>query len=138
MKLALALLAISSYAFAQGSKSPDDPCRKVTSPTQLQQCTEEKFHSAETQLQKTYGTYLELLQKRVADAKNPAEKARATQSLDELKASELAWATYRDAQCRAEADEYPNGTLQSTMRASCMESLTSQRTTRLNDTYAEK
>jgi uncharacterized protein YecT (DUF1311 family) len=137
MKIAIMLLMLASTAFAQTANSAEE-CRKVTSPSQLQQCTEQKFHSADAQVQKTYASYVALLQKRVADAQNPAEKAHATQSLDDLKASEVAWAAYRDAQCRAEADEYPNGTLQSTMRASCMESLTSERSARLNDTYSEK
>lgn len=127
-------------AIAQSNSAPDDPCRKVTSPTQLADCTQGKFRAADAELLKAYTGYLTVLQQRVTDAQpgSAADKARATQSLDDLKAAQVAWASYREAECRAEADEYPSGNLQSTMHASCMETLTRQRIARLNDTYSDK
>ena len=141
MKLAalLAIVFLSSLAVAQTVKA-DDPCRKVNSQRELNDCTEKKFHAAEDELQKLYrevGTRLQSDLDKLGKGDELMRKYTASAVAD-LKAAQEAWVTYRDLQCRAEGGQYAGGSIQPTIFANCMESVTRARIQQLHDTYDEK
>ncbi len=133
-----AFMIFPLLSFAQTAKPEDDPCRKIQSQAELNQCTEKKYKAADAQLLKVYQAYLQQLQKNLDAAQTPADKAQSTKTLDDLKAAQLAWINYREAQCKAEADIYAGGSIQPSMYSACMETLTRNRITQLDDTYGDK
>ncbi|ABF41383.1 protein of unknown function DUF1311 [Candidatus Koribacter versatilis Ellin345] len=136
--LLLATLFLPVLSPAQRAKPDEDPCRKIQSQAELNQCTEKKFRTANSQLLKVYQGYLQLLQKNLESAQTPAAKAQSTKTLDDLKAAQLAWINYREAHCQAEADLYAGGSIQPSMYSACMETITRYRITQLDDTYGDK
>jgi uncharacterized protein YecT (DUF1311 family) len=137
MKLfALLVLFLAGAATAQTAK-PDDPCRKVSSQRELNDCTEKKFHAADDEVHKVYRSISAALDGKLAKLGNGDELLRkyAASAVVDLKAAQDAWVTYRDLECKAEAGQEAGGSIQPTVLANCMESITRARIQQLHDTY---
>lgn len=140
MKFALlALVALStSFGLAQTSKA-EDPCRKASNQRELNDCTEKKFHAADDEMHKVYRSISALLDSKLAKLGNGDELMRkyAAGAIADLKAAQDAWVTYRDLECKAEAGQEAGGSIQPTILANCMETITRARIQQLHDTYDE-
>jgi uncharacterized protein YecT (DUF1311 family) len=139
MKLAALLaivLASTALAVAQTSR-PDDPCRKVSSQRELNDCTEKKFHAADDELQKLYRTIAAQLDNKLAKLATGDVLMRkyAASAVADLRSAQDAWVTYRDLQCKAEGGREAGGSIQPTIFADCMQRITRDRIQQLHDTY---
>lgn len=112
---ALVVLTLCTAAFAQDQKKPD-PCAAAQTQTEMNICWGKEYKAADAQLNAAYREFTSKL--------NPEETAQ-------LKATQLAWLKYRDANCEFVADQYKGGTIRPMIAAICLADVTNARTSEL-------
>lgn len=136
---ALALVFIS-FAIAQQPANkkpaePPDPCAKATTQMEITNCWEDQAQKSEAQLTALYQKIQKAIQAKMA-AEDGYMKEYRGRALEKLKAAQLAWSRYRDAQCAAEDQQYERGTIAPSIHAGCMKDLADRRAEELKKTYA--
>ena len=119
--LILALL-LSSISIA-GQKPKDDPCANAQTQLEMNMCWGNQYKAADAQLNSVYRDFTSKL--------SPEESAQ-------LKAAQLAWIKFRDANCEFVADAYKGGTIRPMIAAMCLADVTTARTTELKAQMKER
>jgi uncharacterized protein YecT (DUF1311 family) len=114
--LSLLLMLAVSPARAQKQK---DPCANAQTQMELNDCQAREYKRADAALNTAY----KQLMAKVEDA---GER-------NALKASQLAWIKYRDANCEFESYLNKGGTMYSMVYDGCLTALTEERTRHLRD-----
>lgn len=118
---ALVLLA-SAFTFAQDQNKPD-PCANAQTQLEMNMCWGNQYKAADARLNTVYRDFTSKL--------SPAETAQ-------LKAAQLAWIKFRDANCEFVADAYKGGTIRPMMAAMCLAEVTTARTSELKAQMKER
>lgn len=130
-------LVIAAWPQQTGDKKksePPDPCAAAESQMEITQCWSNLARKAEADLTTLYQQIQKAIQARISqDAQLRGYEERA---LIKLRAAQLAWTHYRDAQCDAAEQQFEGGTIAPSVAAGCHKSLADQRVKELNDTYA--
>ena len=121
LTFALVVLTLCSAAFAQDQKK--DPCADAQSQTEMNMCWGNQYKAADAQLNSVYREFTSKL--------NPEETAQ-------LKAAQLAWIKFRDANCEFVADAYKGGSIRPMIAAMCLADVTSTRTSELKAQMKER
>ena len=115
---ALALLLVLAVGPARAQKQKD-PCANAQTQMEMNDCQAREYKRADAALNAAY----KQLMAKVEDA---GER-------NALKASQLAWIKYRDANCEFESYLNKGGTMYSTVYDGCLTALTEERTRHLRD-----
>ncbi|HEX8557638.1 MAG TPA: lysozyme inhibitor LprI family protein [Pyrinomonadaceae bacterium] len=115
--LALALLPAADAAAARQGKVRFD-CEDPKTQSELNVCADRKFSAADAELNRAYSQLASRLE----------ERWRAG-----LKAAEVAWLKYRDANCEYETALYEGGSMRPMLFSLCMERMTRARTAELRE-----
>jgi uncharacterized protein YecT (DUF1311 family) len=107
--------------FAQNQTK--DPCADAQSQAEMNMCWGKEYKAADARLNEAYRQFMTKL--------NDEEKAQ-------LKKAQLAWITYRDANCDFVADQYKGGTMRPMIAAICLADVTNNRTTELKAQMKER
>ena len=108
------VVLVVSAAFAQDQKK--DPCAEAQSQTEMNICWGKQYKAADAELNAAYREFTSKL--------NPEESAQ-------LKAAQLAWIKFRDANCEFVADQYKGGSMRPMIAAMCLADVTNARTSEL-------
>ena len=139
LRTALLALCLTSFGWSQqpadNKKPADSPCSKATTTLETNQCFTDLEHKADAGLNVLYQKIEKLIRARTSQEQGPL-KAYQERSLAKLKAAEVAWIHYRDAQCDAAEQQFEGGTISTSVRLGCLKDLTEQRTKELQQTYA--
>ena len=117
----LIVLAVCATFFAQNQKK--DPCADAQSQAEMNMCWGKEYKAADARLNEAFRRFMAKL--------NDEEKAQ-------LKKAQLAWITYRDANCDFVADQYKGGTMRPMIAAICLAETTNNRTTELEAQVKER
>ena len=118
---ALLVLTLCATSFAQNQRK--DPCADAQSQAEMNMCWGKEYKAADARLNDAYRQFMTKL--------NDEEKAQ-------LKRAQLAWITYRDANCDFVADQYKGGTMRPMIAAICLADVTNNRTTELKAQMKER
>jgi uncharacterized protein YecT (DUF1311 family) len=118
---AFVVLTVCPAAFAQDQKK--DPCAAAQSQTEMNICWGKEYKAADAQLNAAYREFMSKL--------NPEETAQ-------LKATQLAWIKFRDANCEFVADQYKGGSIRPMIAAMCLADVTNARTSELKAQMKER
>jgi uncharacterized protein YecT (DUF1311 family) len=118
---ALIVLTLCTAAFAQDQKK--DPCAEAQSQTEMNLCWGKEYKAADAQLNAAYREFAAKL--------NAEETAQ-------LKAAQLAWIKFRDANCEFVADAYKGGSIRPMIAAMCLADVTNARTSELKAQMKER
>jgi len=118
----LFLLILCATIFSQNQKGKD-PCAHAQSQAEMTMCWGKEHKAADARLNEAYRRFMAKL--------NDEEKAQ-------LKKAQLAWITYRDANCDFVADQYKGGTMRPMIAAICLAETTNNRTTELEAQVKER
>lgn len=137
---AVTLLLISFMVSQQptDNKKPvpaPGPCDKAMSQVEITNCWEDQAQKSEAHLTALYQKIQKAIQAKMA-AEDGYMKGYRERALEKLKAAQLAWSRYRDAQCGAEEQQYERGTIAPSIHAGCMKDLADHRIDELQETYA--
>ena len=125
MKLPVILVAFlllpSPYTLSQDQKK--DPCADAQSQTEMNICWGKEYKAADAQLNAAYREFTSKL--------NPEETVQ-------LKATQLAWIKFRDANCEFVADQYKGGSIRPMIAAMCLADVTHARTSELKAQMKER
>lgn len=139
IRLTMVSLCLVLFGWPQqpaDSKKPTDfPCSKATTTLETNECLANLEHEADADLNALYQKIEKLIRARISQEQTPL-KAYQERSLAKLKAAEVAWIHYRDAQCDAAEQQFEGGTISTSVRLGCLKDLTDQRTRELQHTYA--
>lgn len=116
--LAFLIAACPGLAWAQ-----DDACADATAQVELNACIYAEFEAADAALNEVWPQAMALMKEIDADLPK-AEQGAA----DQLRESQRAWITFRDANCAAEAYMMQGGSAQPMVLYGCMARLTEART----------
>ena len=117
----LLTLLLYGAVFAQDQKK--DPCADAQSQTEMNICWGKQYKAADAQLNAAYREFTSKL--------NPEETAQ-------LKATQLAWIKFRDANCEFVADQYKGGSIRPMIAAMCLADVTNARTSELKAQMKER
>jgi uncharacterized protein YecT (DUF1311 family) len=134
------VLLLTSMAWPQSGDSkkpaePPDPCDKATTQMEITDCQREQANKADGQLTLLYQKVEKAIQVKMA-AEDGYMKGYRQRALEKLKAAQLAWNHYREAQCAAEEQQNEGGTIAPAIHAVCMRELAGRRMDELQKTYA--
>jgi len=115
-------LTLCANSFAQ-SRDKKYPGADAQSQAEMNMCWGKEYKAADARLNEAYRQFMAKL--------NDEEKAQ-------LKKAQLAWITYRDANCDFVADEYKGGTMRPMIAAICLAETTNNRTTELKAQMKER
>jgi uncharacterized protein YecT (DUF1311 family) len=115
------LLALGGAARAQTKK---DPCDNAQTQAEMNECQGREYKKADAALNAVY----KQLMTKIDD-----EGERAA-----LKAAQLAWIKYRDANCEFESYQNKGGTIYPLVYGGCLTVLTRARTTQLRDLLKDR
>jgi uncharacterized protein YecT (DUF1311 family) len=118
--LLLLILAVTSFSQNQPKK---DPCAEAQSQAEMNMCWGKEYKAADAKLNEAYRVFMIKL--------NDEEKAQ-------LKKAQLAWITYRDANCDFVADQYKGGTMRPMIAAICLAEVTNNRVAELKAQIKER
>lgn len=138
IRLTMVSLCLVSFGWSQpadNKKSADSPCSKASTTLETNECFANLEHTADASLNALYQKVEKLIRARIPQEQGPL-KAYQERSLAKLKAAEVAWIHYRDAQCDAAEQQFEGGTISTSVRLGCLKDLTEQRTKELQQTYA--
>jgi uncharacterized protein YecT (DUF1311 family) len=110
------LLTLNGAARAQTRK---DPCANAQTQAEMNECQGREYKKADAALNAAY-------KQLVAKIEDEGERAS-------LKAAQLAWIKYRDANCEFESYLNKGGTMYSLVYDGCLTALTQERTRHLRD-----
>jgi uncharacterized protein YecT (DUF1311 family) len=120
------------------SQASSNPCDRVNTQTEMNQCTGDEYRKADAHLNAVYQKLLASLKKNVADAQkaNDAQrKGNVEDALQNLKAAEKAWLVYREGHCAAAKQQYEGGSISPMVYANCMQLVTNHRIEELKAAY---
>ena len=126
MKVVLAsfLLFISAGAYSAGQpQKKSEPCPNAQSQAEMNDCAGREYKKADAELNQVYQKLVAMLE---AD-----EKAQ-------LKAVEMTWIKYRDANCDFVADQYKGGSMRPMILGFCLADMTHNRTNELKDQIKDR
>lgn len=140
-RLSLVVLLLSSLAWSQqlSSTKPAEtsgPCDKATTQEEITNCTADQATKAEARLAALYEKVQKAIQAKAAADQGNGLQPYELRALARLKAAQLAWIRYRDAQCAAEEQQYEGGTIAPSVHAGCMKDQAERRMDDLKKTYA--
>jgi uncharacterized protein YecT (DUF1311 family) len=117
----LALVAcLLPFAVASNrQKGQKLPCEDAQTQFEMNQCAHKEYVAADAELNKTYNRL--------------AAKLDTDEQRGQLKAAELAWIKYRDANCDFEGAFYKGGTMRPMIESFCLARMTNARTAELKD-----
>jgi len=118
----LIALLLSSTIVAQEQKK-SDPCADAQTQTEMNICWGKEYKAADAQLNVVYREFTSKL--------SPEETAQ-------LKAAQLAWLKFRDANCEFVADQYKGGTMRPMIAGMCLADVTNARTSELKAQMKER
>jgi uncharacterized protein YecT (DUF1311 family) len=118
----LLVIAASAYSAGQSQKKRE-PCPNAQSQAEMNDCAGREYKKADADLNQVYQKLVTMLD---AD-----EKAQ-------LKAVEMTWITYRDANCDFVADQYKGGSMRPMILGFCLADMTHNRTNELKDQIKER
>ena len=130
--LLLLLLAGPCIAGAQAAKA--DPCEKLTSQADMNDCYGKEYQKDDARLNRVYRKAMDYLQHDLAGSDQALKQSSQT-AIDDLKAAELAWIKYRDLQCDAAGQQYEGGTMRSMIHSICMSMATEHRIDEIKQAY---
>lgn len=119
--LVLALL-LSGISIA-GQKPTDDPCANAQSQLEMNMCWGSQYKSADAKLNAVYREFTSKL---------------SAEEVAQLKAAQLAWIKFRDANCEFVADAYKGGSIRPMIAAMCLADVTTARTSELKTQMKER
>lgn len=108
---------------ANAQKPKDDPCANAQTQLEMNMCWGKQYKAADAQLNSVYREFSSKL--------NPEETAQ-------LKAAQLAWIKFRDANCEFVADAYKGGSIRPMIASMCLADVTSTRTSELKAQMKER
>jgi uncharacterized protein YecT (DUF1311 family) len=114
-------LLLCGLVFAQDQRK--DPCAGAQSQGEMNICWGKEYKAADAQLNVAYRDFT---------AKLSAEEAA------QLKAAQLAWIKFRDANCEFVADQYKGGSIRPMIVAMCLADVTTARTSELKAQMKER
>lgn len=132
-------LAAAAWPLQTADKKPAppvDPCPAATTDTARTQCWEDLGLKAGANLTALYQKLQKLMRDQIAKETVPQPKEHEETAPAKLKAAQLAFARYRDAQCDADEQQYEGGTIAPSIRAGRVKHLSEQRMEELQKTYA--
>lgn len=140
LRLSVITLLLISSALSQqpADKKPaesPDPCDKAATQMEITNCREEQAQKAEARLAALYQKIQKAMQAEMV-AEDASMKGYEERALEKLKAAQIAWSHYRDAQCAAEEQQCEGGTIAPSVHAGCTEDLANRRMDDLRQTYA--
>ena len=112
---------MNSFAFAQEQKK--DPCADAQSQTEMNMCWGKEYKAADAQLNAVYRQFTSKL---------------SAEETAQLRAAQLAWLKYRDANCEFVADQYKGGSIRPMIAAMCLADVTNTRTSELKAQMKER
>ena len=126
MKLILAsfllFIAAGNYSAGQSQKK-SEPCPNAQSQAEMNDCAGREYKKADAELNQIYQKLVGMLE---AD-----DKAQ-------LKAVEMTWIKYRDANCDFVADQYKGGSMRPMILGFCLADMTHNRANELNDQIKDR
>src|SRR5215469_6779588 len=133
--LCLATAALSQQPDNKKATRPPGPCDAAQTQMEITNCWEDLAQKADGRLNILYQRIQKAIQAKAAQD-DVALKGYRGRALTKLKAAELAWVHYRDAQCDAAEQQNEGGTIAPSIHAGCVKDLSDQRTDELQKTYA--
>jgi uncharacterized protein YecT (DUF1311 family) len=98
-----------------------DPCPEAHTQLDMNQCADAQYRKADVELNRAY-----------------QQLVRASGSSDaKLKAAQLAWLKFRDAECDYEASLYEGGSMMPMVYSFCLRDVTTERTRQLREALKE-
>jgi uncharacterized protein YecT (DUF1311 family) len=119
----LAVCAVNLSASAQRKKSTTEanPCDEARTQVEMNECADREYKKADAELNRVYQQLM-----------------RASGGKDaKLKAAQLAWIKFRDAQCDYEAAFNEGGSMQPMTYSFCLADVTGARTKQLRESLKE-
>ncbi len=117
-------LSLAAAVAAQGKPQQQSPrCEDAETQFEMTQCAGREYRAADAELNRVY--------QQVTRQEDAAGRAR-------LKAAQLAWLKFRDAECEYEAGDYIGGTMRPMIEAYCLAAVTKARTQQLKEILKEK
>ena len=113
--IAILALLLSNISIA-GQKPTNDPCANAQSQAEMNMCWGDQYKAADAQLNAAYRQFTSKL---------------STEEAAQLKAAQLAWIKFRDANCEFVADAYKGGSIRPMIAAMCLADVTNARTSEL-------
>lgn len=120
-------LAIALCLFALPAAAQDVDCSNAQAQVELTSCAEQDWMAADDDLNDAYKVAMAAMKQ--VDAGLDAKDRGA---VDNLRAAQRAWITFRDAACAAEAYQMHGGSAEPMVIYSCRARLTEQRTADLS------
>jgi uncharacterized protein YecT (DUF1311 family) len=117
----LLVLIFGAPALAKDQKK--DPCADAQTQLEMNMCWGGQYKAADAQLNAVYREFTSKL--------NLEETAQ-------LKATQLAWIKFRDANCEFVADQYKGGSIRPMIAAMCLADVTNARTSELKAQMKER
>jgi uncharacterized protein YecT (DUF1311 family) len=119
---ALVACPVPRGVFAQKKPGQNtDPCPGEHTQLEVNQCADRQYRKADAELNRVY-----------------QQLVRAAGGADaKLKAAQLAWLKFRDAECDYEAGRYEGGSMKPMVYSFCLADVTGARTKQLKDVLKE-
>ncbi len=114
---------------------PADPCPASATQTERTQCWDQLAAKAQADLTVLYRKLQGLMRAKIAKEQSPLKSYQET-ALQRLKAAQLAWDRYRDAECDAREQQFEGGSIAPSVRSGCVKELSDRRAEDLKKTYA--
>lgn len=136
---AFALFLTTALAWSRQTEQkkptpPSDPCPLATTDEARTNCWEDLATKADANLNAVYHQLQASMRAQIGEDGNLKEFRE--RSLEKLKAAQLAWSRYRDAQCDADEQQYEGGTIAPSIKFGCLKELSDRRAEELRKTYA--
>jgi uncharacterized protein YecT (DUF1311 family) len=136
--IAILLLTVAAAWPQQKSENkaapPADPCPEATTDEVKTRCWDDLAQKADANLTALYQKIEKAIRAKIADQSSVKDHEQG--ALEKLKAAQLAWKHYRDAQCAAEEQQYDGGTIAPSVHAGCVKELSDRRRDQLQKNYA--
>jgi uncharacterized protein YecT (DUF1311 family) len=119
-------------------KNSKDPCDSAMTQLELNNCSGDQYRKADAHLNALYGKLMHIFEEDIKSAQNEKDEDQRKNSetaIRKLKATEKAWIVYRDLQCDAARFEYEGGSINPSVWAICMKTVTEHRISDLKDAY---
>jgi uncharacterized protein YecT (DUF1311 family) len=131
----LAAAAVGQEVSDKKTALPVDPCPESKTEADRTACWDQLAAKAQADLNILYVKIQGLIRARIAKEQGPLKTYQET-ALTKLRAAQLAWTRYRDAQCDASEQQYEGGTIAPSVRSGCIKDLSEHRMEDLQKTYA--
>ena len=118
---ALVVLTLCTTAFEQNQKK--DPCADEQSQAAMNICWGKEYKATDAQLNAVYREFTSKL---------------SLEETAQLKAAQLAWLKFRDANCEFVADQFKGGSMRPMIAAMCLADVTNARTNELKAQMKER